>query len=132
MRGQSGFKGDVRSHLFKITVDTANMFTVDGALSRDEEKREASLSPAYSYLNPSNGATKISFATNQMNDVSLKIFSISGQLVYKLENISNPSGNHMIYWDGLSNTGANVEAGYYFIKILAGTLTSTKKLLIMK
>jgi len=175
-RGQSGFKGDVRSHLFNITVDTANMFTADGAWVRDDDEREASLSPAYSclgchnndsedgipdktleqavaaakdmheptfvaqhnelemniYPNPTNGATKISFATDQMNDVSLKIFSISGQLVYNLENISNPSGNHMIYWDGLSNTGANVEAGYYFIKISAGTLTSTKKLVIMK
>ena len=49
-RGQSGFKGDVRSHLFKITVDTASMFTEDGAWVRDDDEREASLSPAYSCL----------------------------------------------------------------------------------
>jgi nitrate/TMAO reductase-like tetraheme cytochrome c subunit len=49
-RGMSGFKGDVRSHLFKITPDTASMFTADGSWVRDDETRRASLSPAYSCL----------------------------------------------------------------------------------
>lgn len=49
-RGESGFKGDVRSHLFKITVDTASMFTADGKWVKDDAEREASLSPAYSCL----------------------------------------------------------------------------------
>ena len=49
-RGESGFVGDVRSHLMKITVDTASMFTADGSWVRDDEEREASLSPAYSCL----------------------------------------------------------------------------------
>ena len=49
-RGMSGFKGDVRSHLFKITADTASMFTEDGKWVRDDETRSASLSPAYSCL----------------------------------------------------------------------------------
>ncbi len=49
-RGQSGYVGDVRSHLFTITVDTASMFTEDGAWVKDDETREASLSPAYSCL----------------------------------------------------------------------------------
>ncbi len=49
-RGMSGFKGDVRSHLFKITADTASMFTADGKWVRDDETRGASLSPAYSCL----------------------------------------------------------------------------------
>ncbi len=49
-RGMSGFKGDVRSHLFKITADTASMFTEDGKWVRDDETRVASLSPAYSCL----------------------------------------------------------------------------------
>jgi len=49
-RGMSGFKGDVRSHLFKITADTASMFTADGKWVRDDDTRQASLSPAYSCL----------------------------------------------------------------------------------
>ncbi len=49
-RGQSGFKGDIRSHLYKITVDTNSMFTEDGKWVKDDAEREASLSPAYSCL----------------------------------------------------------------------------------
>ncbi len=49
-RGESGFKGDVRSHLFKIIPDTASMFTADGSWVRDDAERGAALSPAYSCL----------------------------------------------------------------------------------
>lgn len=49
-QGLSGYEGDVRSHLVRITVDTASMFTEDGAWVRDDETRPASLSPAYSCL----------------------------------------------------------------------------------
>lgn len=173
-RGQSGFKGDVRSHLFKITVDTNSMFTEDGSNVRDDETRPASLSPAYSclgchnddpddgipdktleeavedahfmhspqgvnlnkevkvnvYPNPSNGVTRISIVNNEVNGASLKIFNVTGQMVYNVENIA--AGNQVIYWDGSSNTGANVDAGYYFIKINTGTSSTTQKLVLMK
>jgi len=49
-RGQSGYKGDVRSHLFRITPNTESMFTEDGKWVRDDDTREASLSPAYTCL----------------------------------------------------------------------------------
>lgn len=49
-RGESGFKADVRSHLFAITPDTASMFTADGSAVRDDEDRAASLSPGFSCL----------------------------------------------------------------------------------
>ncbi len=43
VRGQSGFKADVRSHLFRITVDDNSMFTDDGSAVRDDATRPASL-----------------------------------------------------------------------------------------
>ncbi|MCD4731911.1 MAG: T9SS type A sorting domain-containing protein [Bacteroidales bacterium] len=49
-RGQSGYKGDVRSHLFTIIPDTASMFIPDGSFVRDDEDRPAALSPAYACL----------------------------------------------------------------------------------
>ncbi len=174
-RGESGYKGDIRSHLFKITVDTASMFSADGSVVRDDDERPASLSPAYVclgchnddpnddipdktleqavaqakdmheptfvnnyqefelnvYPNPTNGATKISFVGESEN-VSVRIYSITGQLVYNLDNLSNASGNYIVSWNGLSNTGATLDAGYYFIKISSGNKTATKKLVMMK
>jgi len=49
-RGASGYVGDVRSHLLKITPDTASMFTADGKWVRDDDTRSASLSPAHACL----------------------------------------------------------------------------------
>jgi hypothetical protein len=49
-RGESGYVGDVRSHLLAITPDTESMFTEDGSAVRDDDTRAASLSPAYSCL----------------------------------------------------------------------------------
>lgn len=49
-RGQSGYKGDVRSHLLAITTNTESMFTEDGSNVRDDDERPASLSPGFSCL----------------------------------------------------------------------------------
>ncbi len=49
-RGASGYKGDVRSHLFAISANSESMFTSDGSAVRDDDTRSASLSPAFSCL----------------------------------------------------------------------------------
>ncbi|NOX47035.1 MAG: T9SS type A sorting domain-containing protein [Chlorobi bacterium] len=49
-RGESGYKGDVRSHLFTIIADTNSMFNEDGSAVKDDEEREAALSPRFSCL----------------------------------------------------------------------------------
>jgi hypothetical protein len=49
-RGQSGYKGDVRSHLFVINPDTASMFTPDGSAVLDDGTRSAALSPHFACL----------------------------------------------------------------------------------
>lgn len=48
--GESGFRGDIRSHLMTIIPDTESMFTEDGSFVRDDAGRPAALSPAYSCL----------------------------------------------------------------------------------
>lgn len=48
--GESGFEGDIRSHLMKITVKDESMFTDDGSAVRDDATRPASLGLEYSCL----------------------------------------------------------------------------------
>ena len=83
------------------------------------------------YPNPTNGATNISVSLDKSEDVSINIFNASGQLVYSIADISKPAGNHLFYWDG-TNSGVSVNAGYYFVKVTAGTQTTVKKLVLMK
>ena len=49
-RGESGYRGDIRSHLMTIIPDTEDMFTEDGSAVRNDDTRSAALSPAYSCL----------------------------------------------------------------------------------
>ena len=49
-RGESGFVGDVRSHLMTIIPDTNSMFTEDLKWVKDDDEREAALSPAFACL----------------------------------------------------------------------------------
>ena len=175
-RGQSGFKGDIRSHLMKIIPDTASMFTLDGSAVRDDDERPAALSPAYAclgchnddpdddipdqtldqaaayaagmhdetsvselnlfnlgiYPNPSNGAVQISFTLINSRNIDLSIYNAAGQLVYTFTDDQRSAGNQIISWNGISNTGADVQSGYYFVKITAGNQSSVQKLVLMK
>ena len=49
-RGSSGYKADVRSHLFKINPDTASMFNATGTSVRDDSTRLPALDPRYACL----------------------------------------------------------------------------------
>ncbi len=68
-RGASGYKGDVRSHLLAITVDSESMFTDDGSAVRDDDTRSASLSPAYSCLGCHNNDPDDSIADMTLDQV---------------------------------------------------------------
>ncbi len=176
-RGASGFKGDIRSHLLKITPNTESMFVEDGSAVRDDDTRAASLSPAYAclgchnddaedgipdktleaaaagsvgmhsttrvatsvselglgiYPNPSTGPTRISVDLPSSSQVNMSIYTASGQIVYAEWGKTYAQGNLEIYWDGKSTAGEEVKAGYYFVKVTAGSLTSVDKLVLVK
>jgi hypothetical protein len=176
-RGDSGFKGDIRSHLLKITINTESMFVEDGSAVRDDDTRVASLSPAYAclgchnddaadgipektleqaaagsvgmhsatrvatsvnelglgiYPNPSTGPTRISVNLPSSSLLNMSIYSASGQIVYAEWGKTYAQGKVEIYWDGKSSSGEEVKAGYYFVKVTAGSLTSVDKLVLMK
>jgi len=174
-RGQSGYKGDVRSHLFKIIADTAWMFSADGSVVRDDEDRPAALSLHFAclgchnddpddnipdktieaaalaaadmhssasiaslaqinvgvYPNPSHGPTSISFTLHNSEDVTLEIFNSSGQLVYSQSGMYMSEGKQVVRWNGYSNTGNDILPGYYLVKVTAGSMSATQKMILM-
>ena len=175
-RGQSGFVADIRSHLMKIIPTTESMFTADGNWVKNDEEREAALSPAFScmgchnhdpddeisdksllfavetakdmhkftasvtthkslelsvYPNPSRGQVKMMVNLDMPENISIDIYNISGQSVYSMEDFRSSSGKNEIIWDGTSNTGSDIKAGYYFIKISADNVTFSGKMLLL-
>lgn len=69
-----------------------------------------------------------------INDVSVQIYTVNGQLVRKLEDgngIVQAGGSKTGYWDGRNVSGSKVASGLYFYLIKAGSSTKKGKVAIL-
>ena len=177
-RGESGFVGDVRSHLMTIIPNADNMFTEDGSAVRDDDMRPAALSLHFAclgchnndpndaipdktleqavmtapgmhlmtsvsevipptilvdvYPNPAVESVTIRYNLTKAENISLNIYDVSGQLVYARVTEYLPAGEHNIRWDGITNSGVNLSAGVYYIKVRSADASVTKKLMLLR
>lgn len=89
------------------------------------------------YPNPFNPETWIPFRLSEPNEVTISIYTPSGQLVRKLDLGYKDIGdytdkNSSAYWDGRNEFGEKVSSGVYFYSIKAGKFQSVKKMIIEK
>ena len=86
------------------------------------------------FPNPFNPETVINFSIPIVTNVSLEVFNIRGQRIKTLLDGSYElsAGSHSVIWDCTDNTGRTVGSGLYFYRIVAGEMTTTKKMLLMK
>ena len=84
------------------------------------------------FPNPFNPATTIAFTLPSPERVVLDIYDIDGALVRRLAAGMLPSGPHRIVWDSRDDHGRAVATGIYVMRIQAGTLSTTRKLLLLK
>jgi hypothetical protein len=101
-----------------------------GRLLETVASLEAPLPTTYAvdqnYPNPFNARTQINLALPEASDVTIDIYSITGQLV---ESISGhfEAGSHSISWDA-----SDVSSGVYFYKVTAGDFSQTMKMTLLK
>jgi hypothetical protein len=79
------------------------------------------------YPNPFNPSTMISFDVPELQNVSVKIFNITGQLIETLINGNIESGKHKVLWDA-----GNLPSGIYFVQLKSGDKTINQKLTLLK
>ena len=79
------------------------------------------------YPNPFNPSTVISYALPGAMHVSLRIYSLLGELVQTIVDDSEQPGIHQVLWDG-----SNISSGVYFYRLTTGTTMLTKKMLLVK
>ena len=89
------------------------------------------------FPNPFNPETWLPYQLAKEADVTIRIFSIQGQLIRTLNIGRKGSGLYLskeraAYWDGQSNTGEKAASGVYFYAIQAGDFNATRKLFILK
>ncbi|HGE70139.1 TPA: T9SS type A sorting domain-containing protein [Candidatus Poribacteria bacterium] len=89
------------------------------------------------YPNPFNPETWIPYQLSIDSEVTVKIYSSTGQLVKKIELGHKPAGfyttkDKAIYWDGRNESGEIVSSGVYFYNIKAGDKIFNHKMVILR
>ena len=90
----------------------------------------AQLSPAFP--NPFNPHTTIPFELAERSQVQLLVYDITGALVRILENDTRQAGSHAATWDGTNQAGQAVATGVYIVRLQAGGVSETRRIVLVK
>jgi hypothetical protein len=84
------------------------------------------------FPNPFNAGTNIQFRMGGTSPATLKVYSITGELVRTLVDEVLPSGVYSVRWDGTDSRGQSVATGMYIYEFISGRVATTKKLIILR
>ncbi len=76
--------------------------------------------------NPFSLSTRLLFGLPERSQVSLVIYDVTGRQVASLVDVAMEPGNHSISWAGRGDGGRFAEAGVYFLRMRATSLTSAR------
>jgi len=79
------------------------------------------------YPNPFNPTTAVSFSLPYSGDVSLVVYDITGRQIASLVNSYLELGTHEFVWNASSQA-----SGVFFVRLQAGRLIQTQKILLLK
>ncbi len=77
------------------------------------------------------GGCMISFATPSGGEVHLSVFDVRGRRVRTLAGRPGGGARQEVYWDGRSDSGISVASGVYFVRLEAGRLAETRKVILL-
>ena len=103
-------------------------FHLVGTTGLDEEiNTPLSFNLSQNYPNPFNPSTRIQYAIDSRQFVSLKVYDILGKEVATLVNEEKSVGTYEQNWNA-----ANLPSGVYFYHLQAGDYVETKKMVLLK
>jgi hypothetical protein len=79
------------------------------------------------YPNPFNPSTTIWYTLEEDTSVALKIYNISGKLIYEVKPEAMQKGSHSLVWDA-----TDYASGVYFIKMETQSKTYVRKAILLK
>ncbi len=78
-------------------------------------------------------ATRIKFALREQQSVTLQVYNVLGQVVATvLKDTKLQAGYHTYRWNGLDHNGQALPSGIYLIRISAGPLQQTQKIILRR
>ena len=120
-------------NIFLAKLKTDNIVSVENGFSEvNPLVNEFSLSQ--NYPNPFNPTTKIHFTIPSRTEYSsvpqiatLKVYDILGNEVAALVDEEKPAGNYEVAFDA-----GNLPSGVYFYQLIAGSVSETKKMILLR
>ena len=108
------------------------LHTTNGGITYADVKTNGNSTPKEFYLlqnypNPFNPNTRIQFAINSEELVTLKIYDVLGNEIETLVNETKPAGEYQFIWEA-----NKLASGVYFYRLQAGDFISTKKMILQK
>jgi flagellar hook assembly protein FlgD len=84
------------------------------------------------FPNPFNPQTTLAYSLKEPGNVTLSIYDVAGRRIRELVSAQRPAGAYKVVWDGTDSKGSKVASGVYFYKLVAGSFTDTKKMVMLK
>ncbi len=82
--------------------------------------------------NPFDAGTTIAFDMPRAGEVRIEVLDVSGRVVCTLLSGSSPRGRHSVEWDGRDAAGSQASPGIYFVRMLTGEFTATRKMMLLQ
>ena len=103
----------------------------DASVSSEDDQVEEIPVKLYNYPNPFNPTTTISFSlnTDSTEDSEIVIYNSKGQ---KVKQFSDLRDQNSVEWNGRDENNNSVSSGIYFYKLKSGSVSQTKKMVLMK
>ncbi len=82
--------------------------------------------------NPFNPQTTVVYALTGSERVRIAIYDVRGDLVRLLVDETKPAGEYQAVWTGSDDAGRAVTSGIYFVRMIAGSHSETRKIVMLK
>lgn len=82
--------------------------------------------------NPIRGPTTIRFQLDAAARVNLAVFDLSGRRVRVIVDADYPAGTYGLPWDGRDGRGHRVASGVYYLRLQAGGVVETRRLVVRR
>jgi len=84
------------------------------------------------YPNPFNPVTTIPYTIEQETTVKLAVYDVTGREISQIIHDHQSAGSYTAIWNGLDQGGFRVPSGVYFVRLQAGDMTLTKKMILTR
>lgn len=108
------------------------LFSPDAVTGDETPSTPESSYLSQNYPNPFNPSTRIEFGLAEPAHVSLRVYDASGRLVLVIADEYRPAGRYAELWDGRDGEGRVAASGVYFFMLSAGSLSETRKMILLR